>query len=115
MLKLSTAPHLNAPTTTKGIMLDVIIALIPALIVSLVVFGIGALQVIITSVAGCVLFEYIICRYFLKTPPTTGDLSAVITGLLLAFNLPSGFPIFLTLLGCFVSSVIAKLALGSIG
>ena len=115
MLKLSTAPHLNAPTTTKGVMLDVIIALIPALIVSLVVFGIGALQVIITSVAGCVLFEYIICRYFLKTPPTTGDLSAVITGLLLAFNLPSGFPIFLTLIGCFVSIVIAKMAFGGIG
>ena len=115
MLKLSTAPHLNTPTTTKGIMLDVIIALMPALIVGLLVFGMGALQVVITSVAGCMLFEYIICRYFLKSNPTTGDLSAIVTGLLLAFNLPSGFPISLTLIGCFVAIVIAKMAFGGIG
>ena len=115
MLKLSTAPHLNTPTTTQSIMLDVIIALMPALIVSLIVFGIGALKVIVTAVAGCVLFEYVICRYFFKTQNTTNDLSAIITGLLLAFNLPSNFPIDMTLIGCFMAIVVAKMAFGGIG
>ena len=83
MLKISTAPHINSPQDTRSIMLDVIIALLPALAAALLIFGLGALIVVLTAVAGCVAFEYLTCRYVLKTAPTTGNLSAVVTGLLL--------------------------------
>lgn len=115
MLKISTAPHLNSPLSSRGIMLNVIIALLPALIVALLVFGLAALEVIVTSVAGCLAFEYLICRYLLKTAPTTNDLSAIITGLLLAFNLPAGMPAWMTLIGCFMAIGVSKLAFGGIG
>ena len=103
MLKISTAPHINSPQDTRSIMLDVIIALLPALAAALLIFGLGALIVVLTAVAGCVAFEYLTCRYVLKTAPTTGNLSAVVTGLLLAFNLPSNMPVWMTLIGCFVA------------
>ena len=115
MLKVSTAPHINAKTSTKSIMLDVIIALIPATLVAIAFFGIGALLVILTAVAGCVLFEYLICVYLLKTKTTTGDYSAIITGLLLAFNLPSNMPLWMILVGCFVAIGISKMAFGGLG
>lgn len=115
MLKISTAPHINSPQDTRSIMLDVIIALLPALAAALLIFGLGALIVVLTAVAGCVAFEYLTCRYVLKTAPTTGNLSAVVTGLLLAFNLPSNMPVWMTLVGCFVAVVIAKMAFGGLG
>lgn len=115
MLKISTAPHMNSPLTTRVIMRDVIIALAPAIIVAIMFFGISALQVMLTAVAGCVAFEYLTCRYLLKTQPTTRDLSAVITGLLLAFNLPSNMPIWMILIGSFVAIVVAKIAFGGLG
>lgn len=115
MLKISTAPHINSPLTTNIIMRDVIIALSPALLVAILFFGIGALKVIVTAVAGCVLFEYLTCRYLLKIAPTTNNLSAVVTGLLLAFNLPSDMPIWMILIGCFVAIMIAKMAFGGLG
>lgn len=115
MLKISTAPHMNSPLTTKVIMRDVIIALVPAALVAIMFFGIDALTVMLTAVAGCVAFEYLLCRYVLKTQPTTGDLSAVITGLLLAFNLPSNIPVWTILIGCFVAIAIAKVAFGGLG
>ena len=94
MLKISTAPHINSPQDTRSIMLDVIIALLPALAAALLIFGLGALIVVLTAVAGCVAFEYLTCRYVLKTAPTTGNLSVV---------------------GCFVAVVIAKMAFGGLG
>ena len=115
MLKISTAPHINSPQDTRSIMLDVIIALLPALAAALLIFGLSALIVVLTAVAGCVAFEYLTCRYVLKTAPTTGNLSAVVTGLLLAFNLPSNMPVWMTLVGCFVAVVIAKMAFGGLG
>ena len=115
MLKISTAPHINSPQDTRSIMLDVIIALLPALAAALLIFGLGALIVVLTAVAGCVAFEYLTCRYVLKIAPTTGNLSAVVTGLLLAFNLPSNLPVWMTLVGCFVAVVIAKMAFGGLG
>ena len=78
-------------------------------------FGVGALKVILTSVAGCVLFEYLAGRYWFKTGNTTRDFSAVITGLLLAFNLPSTMPILMILVGCFIAIVVAKLCYGGLG
>ena len=115
MLKVSTAPHFYSPVDTRSIMLNVIIALIPAGLAALVFFGLNALITIVTSVAGCVVMEYMVCRYWFKTKPTTSDLSAVITGLLLAYNLPCNMPVWMTLIGCFVAIVIAKMAFGGIG
>ena len=115
MLKISTAPHINSPQSTQSIMRDVIIALMPAFVVALCVFGVSALEVIITSVAGCVVFEYMICKYLMHIQPTTWDLSAVVTGLLLGYNLPAGFPIWMNLIGCFVAIAITKMAFGGIG
>lgn len=115
MLKISTAPHCYAKADTRSIMRDVVIALLPAGAVAVALFGLAALVTIVTAVAGCVFFEYACCRWWLKTKPTTGDFSAVVTGLLLAYNLPCNMPLWMTLIGCFVAIVIAKAAFGGIG
>ena len=115
MLNISTTPHINSSVTTQSLMRDVIIALTPAMIVALLMFGINALRVLLTSVAACVMFEYLITRYLLKSKNTTTDLSAVITGILLAFNLPSSMPTWMILIGAFVAIGIAKMAFGGLG
>lgn len=115
MLKISTAPHLSTSRTTPALMLDVVIALIPAAVAAIVFFGLGALKVMLTAVAGCVLFEYLACRYWFKSQNTTTDFSAVITGLLLAYNLPSSMPILMILVGCFMAIIVAKLCYGGLG
>ncbi|MBR1648941.1 MAG: RnfABCDGE type electron transport complex subunit D [Alphaproteobacteria bacterium] len=114
MLKVSTAPHVYSKTDTVSIMRDVIIALIPAGIAAVLFFGIDALITIVTAVAGCVAMEYIACKMS-KIKPTTGDLTAVITGLLLAYNLPCNMPVWMTLVGCFAAIVIAKFSFGGLG
>ena len=96
-------------------MRDVIIALVPAGLTAVVFFGLSALVTIATAVAGCVFFEYTACRWFLKTQTTTVDLSAIVTGLLLAYNLPCNMPTWMILIGCFVAIIIAKVAFGGIG
>lgn len=115
MLKISTNPHMQTSRNTRAIMLDVIIALIPAAIAAVLFFGVDALRVILTSVAACVMFEWIACKYWLKTQNTTTDLSAVITGLLLAFNLPAEMPCWMIIIGAFISIIIAKVCFGGIG
>jgi len=96
-------------------MYDVVIALIPAFLVSLYVFGIGAFIVTAVAVASCILFEYLIQKYLLKTAVTIGDGSALITGILLAFNLPSGLPIWMVIVGSLVAIGVAKLSFGGLG
>ncbi|MBS4773560.1 MAG: RnfABCDGE type electron transport complex subunit D [Proteobacteria bacterium] len=115
MLKISTAPHLQAATGTRRIMQDVVIALMPAALAAVLFFGINALLVIATSVAACVFFEYAVCRWWFKTGSTTYDFSAVITGLLLAFNLPSSMPVGMIIIGAFMAIVVAKLCYGGLG
>lgn len=115
MLKVSTAPHIYSPVNTVSIMRDVIIALLPAGLAALAFFGLNALITIVTSVAGCVAMEYLACRYLLKVKSSAQDLSAVVTGLLLAYNLPCNMPVWMTLIGCFASIIIAKVAFGGIG
>ena len=115
MLMTSTTPHVFSPVTTRRLMWDVIIALLPAAVASVLIFGISALQVLITSIAACVMFEYLITRYFLKTANTIRDGSAIITGILLAFNLPSSMPAWMILIGAFVAIGIAKMAFGGLG
>lgn len=115
MLKISTNPHMQTTRNTKSIMLDVIIALVPAIIASMLFFGVDALRVILTSVASCVLFEYLACRYWLKRQNSTTDYSAVITGILLAFNLPSTMPCWMIIIGSFIAIIVAKMCFGGIG
>jgi electron transport complex protein RnfD len=96
-------------------MYDVVIALIPAFLVSLYVFGYSALIVTAAAVISCLLFEYLIQKYWLKTDVTIGDGSALITGILLAFNLPAGLPVWMVVVGSLVAIGIAKLSFGGIG
>ena len=100
--------------TTQKVMLNVVIALVPTLIASFVIFGWRALLVTAVTTAACVLFEYLWCL-LRKTPQTAGDLSAVVTGLLLAFNLPSTIPLYMAVIGSFVAIVVVKELFGGIG
>lgn len=113
-LIVSSSPHIGARTKTRNIMLDVIIALIPALIASVIVFGPRTLVVICATVAACVLAEYV-SRRVMKRDNTVGDLSAIVTGLLLAFNLPSGIPIWMAVLGGIIAIVVVKQMFGGLG
>lgn len=113
-LVVSASPHLRSKKTTTGIMLDVIIALIPALIASFVFFGPRVLAVTATTVISAVLSEYI-ARKVMKRHNTIGDLSAVVTGLILAFNLPSTVPLWIAAVGSVVAIVVVKQFFGGIG
>ncbi len=113
-LTVSASPHVRSKETTTGIMLDVIIALLPALIMSIVYFGLRALTLTITCVVSCVLFEYI-SRKVMKRDNTIGDLSAVVTGIILAFNLPASLPLWMAVIGCLVAIVVVKQMFGGIG
>ena len=113
-LILSTAPHVFDGITTQKVMLNVLIALVPTLVASFVIFGWRALLVTAVTTLACVLFEYLWCR-LRKTPQTVGDLSAVVTGLLLAFNLPSTIPLYMAVIGSFVAIVVVKELFGGIG
>lgn len=115
MLNISNPPHILRPRTTKQIMLDVIIALIPAFLVSALFFGINAILVIVTSVTACVVFEYLSSRFWFKTKDYTSDLSSVITGLLMAFCLPATIPLWMIIIGAFIAIVVTKMAFGGIG
>lgn len=112
---VSASPHVHSDRTSKKLMYDVVIALIPAFLVSLYVFGIGALIVTAVAVASCILFEYLIQKYLLKTDVTIGDGSALITGILLAFNLPSNLPIWMIIVGSLVAIGVAKSSFGGLG
>lgn len=114
MLTVSASPHIKSPHTVTGIMLDVIIALIPAAFAGVAVFGLRAAAVIAVCVISCVLFEYL-SRKILKRSSSIGDCSAIVTGLLLAFNLPAGIPLWMCVIGSFVAIVIVKQLFGGIG
>jgi electron transport complex protein RnfD len=96
-------------------MYDVIIALIPAFLVSIYVFGMSALIITSVAITSCVLFEYVIQKYLLKSDVTITDGSALLTGILLAFNLPSNLPIWMVVVGALVAIGIAKLSFGGLG
>ena len=113
-LTVSASPHVKSAETTTGIMLDVIIALLPAGVASVFVFGIRALLIIAVSVISCVLAEFL-SRKAMKRDQTIGDLSAVVTGLLLAYNLPSTIPIWQVVFGSIVAIVVVKQMFGGIG
>ena len=111
---VSSSPHFRSNQSTAKIMLDVIIALVPASIASVVIFGAKSLMLIGVCIASCVLCEYI-CRKVMKRDTTIGDLSAVVTGLLLALNLPVSTNPLIAIFGCIVAIVVVKQMFGGIG
>ncbi|MEN8119012.1 MAG: RnfABCDGE type electron transport complex subunit D [Bacteroidota bacterium] len=115
LLTVSPSPHNYGKDTIKSLMYGVLIALIPTTIVSLYFFGIGALIVILTSVVSALVFEYLITKFILKKEPSLMDGSAIITGLLLAFNVPSNLPIIIIIIGAFVAIGVAKMSFGGLG
>ncbi len=113
-LTVSASPHVRSSDTVTSIMLDVIIALVPSLIASIVLFGFRSLLVTAICVGCCVLFEFL-ARKIMKRDCTIGDLSAVVTGMLLAFNLPVSIPLWMCVIGCFFAIVVVKQFFGGIG
>lgn len=112
---VSPSPHIHANVSTRSLMHDVIIALTPAIVVSVLFYGWSELLILAVSVASCVLIEWAITKYMLKAPSTIGDMSAVVTGLLLAMNLPSTTPWWVVFIGALVSIGVAKMTFGGIG
>lgn len=114
-LYISPSPHIHGGDSISKNMYGVLIALIPALLVSLYFFGLGALIVTLTSVAACVIFEYLIQKFLIKKEPTLCDGSALLTGLLLAFNLPANLPIWIIIIGALAAIGIGKMSFGGLG
>ena len=114
-LIVSPSPHLHTKTSTKSLMRDVVIAMIPAVIVSILFYGWSELLVLGVSVASCVLLEFLITKYLLKKTCTICDMSAVVTGILLALNLPSTTPWWVVFIGAVFAIGVAKMTFGGLG
>ncbi|MCR4774683.1 MAG: RnfABCDGE type electron transport complex subunit D [Prevotella sp.] len=114
-LIVSLSPHAHGGDSVERNMWGVVIALLPALIVSFVYFGLGAVVVSLASVAACMFFEWSITKYIMKKEPTIIDGSAVITGLLLSMNLPSNLPVWLVIVGALVAIGVGKMTFGGLG
>lgn len=114
-LTVSPSPHVHGAASVKSLMYDVVIALLPALGISIYFFGVGALVVTSIAIASCVLFEYLIQKFLLREEPSVSDGSAVVTGILLAFNVPANLPIWIIILGALVSIGVGKMTFGGLG
>ena len=114
ILIVSSSPHLRHEDSTRGIMLDVLIALVPAAVAGIVLFGPRAAAVLAVSIVSALLSEWICCK-IRRIPNTLGDLSAVVTGLLLGMNLPAGLPLWMAAIGSGVAIVIVKQMFGGLG
>ena len=112
---VSMAPHIHSGDSIGKKMYGVLLALVPAFLVSLYVFGWGALTVTAISVTSCILFEYLIQKYLLKVKPSIMDGSAILTGVLLAFNVPSNLPFWIIIIGALVAIGVAKMSFGGLG
>ncbi len=115
LLIVSPSPHVSSDQTTSKLMYGVVISLVPAFAVTLYVFGIGALIVTAVSIISCVLAEALIQRFILKSEVTIRDGSAIVTGLLLAFNVPANLPWWMVVLGALFAIGIAKMTYGGLG
>jgi electron transport complex protein RnfD len=115
LLTISPSPHEHGEETTRKLMFGVVLALMPAFFASVFYFGTGAVIVTVTSVISCILFEYLIQRFVFRKPISVTDGSALVTGLLLAFNLPSNIPVFIIIIGSFVAIAVAKMTFGGLG
>jgi Na+-translocating ferredoxin:NAD+ oxidoreductase subunit D len=114
-LTISPSPHIHAENTVQKLMFGVIISLIPALAISFFVFGINSLYVMALSVLFCIGTEYVLTKYLLKRETTILDGSAIITGILLGFNVPSSLPWWALLIGSIVAIGVGKTAFGGLG
>lgn len=113
-LTVSASPHIKDNTCVRHIMFDVLIALVPAAFGSVMIFGMRAAVVIAVCIISCVIFEYL-TQKIMKRKTTVGDLSAVVTGLLLSLSLPVSVPVWLCVLGSFIAIIAAKQLFGGIG
>lgn len=112
---VSPSPHLHAKASTNSIMLDVVIALMPAIIVSVLFYGWSEILVLAVAAVSCVGLEYLIARFLMKRPELFNGTSALVTGLLLAMNLPSKSPWWMVMIGALVAIGIAKMSFGGLG
>lgn len=115
LLHVSGSPHVHSDESVKKIMWSVVLSLVPALLVSVYYFGLPVIILTAVSIGCCVLFEYLIQRFMLHRKPTIDDGSAVVTGLLLAFNVPSNLPVWIMVIGAIVAIGIAKMPFGGLG
>ena len=115
LLTVSPSPHVHSGDSTQKIMYRVVYAMIPALLWSVFVFGLDALRVTLIAVVACLAFEYVIQKYLLKIKPMITDGSALITGILLAFNVPSNLPWWIIIIGSLAAVGIGKLSFGGLG
>ena len=102
-LIVTASPHIREATTTRGLMGNVVIALLPAVLAAGLIFGVRALVLVAVTTLACVAFEYLY-EMLLKKPNTAGDLSAVVTGIILALNMPVGMPLWIAVVGAFAVS-----------
>ena len=112
---VSSSPHIHSAVSTTSLMRDVVIALCPALLVSILFYGWSELLVIAVSVASCVLIEWAVTKFLMKAPCTISDLSAVVTGVLLAMNLPATTPWWVVFIGALFAIGVVKLTFGGLG
>jgi len=115
MLTVSGSPHVHGDSSVKKIMYQVVFAMVPAMLVSVYFFGLDALRVMLISSLACLFFEWLIQKYLIKGPVTITDGSALVTGILLAFNVPSNLPVWILLIGAFISIGMAKMSFGGLG
>ena len=111
---VTSSPHIKADDDTRSLMLDVCLALIPALAVAIFTFGFRALVITVATILSCVIFEMLYCKVVHK-PSTIGDLSAVVTGILIAFNVPVAAPIWMPVIGGAFAIIVVKMLFGGIG
>jgi len=115
MLTVSGSPHIHGDDSTKKIMYGVVYALIPAMLVSVYYFGLDAIRVLLIASVACLFFEWVIQKYLIKGPLTITDGSALVTGILLAFNVPSNLPTWMIIIGALVAIGMAKMSFGGLG
>lgn len=115
ILTVSPSPHIFGNLTARKMMIGVMVSLIPAFLVTIYLFGLGAVIVTVVSVLTCVIAEMLIQKFLLQTPITINDGSAIVTGILLAFNLPSNLPWWMVVIGAVFSIGVAKMAFGGLG
>lgn len=115
LITVSPSPHVHSGQSVKKLMYGVVLAMVPALLVSFYFFGLGAIYVTLLSVFSCVAFEYLIQKYILKVPARITDGSAMVTGILLAFNLPASLPPHIIIIGALVAIGVGKMTFGGLG
>ena len=115
LLTVSGSPHIHGGLSVEKVMWLVVLAMAPAMLASFYFFGLGAIKITAVAVFSAVLFEYLITKFILKEKSQIGDGSAVITGILLAFNVPSNLPIWMIIIGSLVAIGVAKISFGGLG